>query len=90
MKAALVWIAIVAVTAAHAWASQRQAKYWYLGGIAPALWGGVHLALHLCGRIDWSRDGEAILYAAVILVLIWIVGRLQVRLRPREGEEARP
>ena len=59
-------------------------------GSPPALWGGVHLALHLCGRIDWSRDGEAILYAAVILVLIWIVGRLQVRLRLREGEDARP
>ena len=52
MNPVLVWVLAAAITLFHFWASRRKPKYWYLGGIVPALWLGALVFLFANGKID--------------------------------------
>lgn len=86
MRAAVLWLVIVAVTVFHVWASQRSEPFWYLGGIVPAAWLGLNLVRFALGGIDWGRDWAEVLPPTGVLLLLWLVGRLEVRMRRRSGK----
>lgn len=69
----VLFIAIV-ITVFHFWASRRQPKYWYLGGIVPAIWVGILIFLFANDMIRLKEDWSMLFFPTIILLLIWIVG----------------
>ena len=74
MNPVLVWVLAIAITLFHIWASRRKPKYWYLGGIVPALWLGALVFLFANGKIDLAEDWRMLVFPTAILLLIWLEG----------------
>ena len=74
MNPVILWITAAAVTAFHFWASRRKPKYWYLGGIVPALWVGTLMFLFVNDMIHIGEDWRILLFPTLLLILIWISG----------------
>ena len=74
MNTVILWITAAAVTVFHFWASRRKPKYWYLGGIVPALWVGTLMFLFVNDMIHIGEDWRILLFPTLLLILIWISG----------------
>ena len=74
MNPVILWITAAAVTVFHFWASRRKPKYWYLGGIVPALWVGTLMLLFVNDMIHIGEDWRILLFPTLLLILIWISG----------------
>ena len=66
MNPVLVWVLAAAITLFHFWASRRKPKYWYLGGIVPALWLGALVFLFANGKIDLAEDWRMLVFHAAL------------------------
>ena len=56
MNPLLTLAAAAAITVFHIWASRRRPRYWYLGGIVPALWVAILIFLLANGAIRPAED----------------------------------
>ena len=79
----------IAVTLFHFWASRRAPKYWYLGGIVPALWIGALVFLFVNGKIDLGADWQMLVFPTAILLLIWLAGHEAAKKKEIERMKAK-
>lgn len=89
MNPVITLIIAIAVTVFHFWASRRSPKYWFLGGIVPALWIGIVVFLFANDAIDLRNDWAILLFPTVILLLIWIVGHEAAKKRELHRRKAK-
>lgn len=74
LRPVLTLAAALAVVVFHIWASRRSPKYWYAGGIVPALWLGVLAFLGWRGRLSFPEDLRVAGFTTLVLLLIWAKG----------------
>lgn len=89
MNPVVVWVLAIAVTLFHFWASRRAPKYWYLGGIVPALWIGALVFLFVNGKIDLGADWQMLVFPTAILLLIWLAGHEAAKKKEIERMKAK-
>ena len=89
MNPLLTLAAAAAITVFHIWASRRRPRYWYLGGIVPALWLGALMFLFANGKIDLAEDWRMLLFPTAILLLIWLEGHQAARKKELERMKAK-
>ena len=56
MHSVTTWAVAIIVLAFHIWACYRRPRYWYLGGIVPAIWLILLAFLGLHGLIHPAQD----------------------------------
>lgn len=89
MNPVLTLVLALAVTVFHFWASRRPPKYWYLGGIVPALWLAVLIFLLAKGAIRPAEDWKMLVFPTAILLLIWLAGHEAAKKKELERMRAR-
>ena len=89
MNPVVVWVLAIADTLFHFWASRRAPKYWYLGGIVPALWIGALVFLFANGKIDLGADWQMLVFPTAILLLIWLAGHEAAKKKEIERMKAK-
>lgn len=89
MNPLLTLAAAAAITVFHIWASRRRPRYWYLGGIVPALWVAVLIFLLANGMIRPAEDWKMLLFPTAILLLIWLEGHQAARKKELERMRAK-
>ena len=83
MNPLLTLAAAAAITVFHIWASRRRPRYWYLGGIVPALWVAILIFLLANGAIRPAEDWKMLLFPTAILLLIWLEGHQAAKKRTK-------
>lgn len=78
----------LAIIIFHTWASRRKPKYWYLGGIVPAIWAGLLAFLFVIGKISIQQDWEILFFPTAILLLIWLSGHQAAKKKEMERMKA--
>ena len=89
MNPLLTLAATAAITVFHIWASRRRPRYWYLGGIVPALWIGAVVFLLANGAIRPAEDWKMLLFPTAILLLIWLEGHQAAKKKELERMRAK-
>ena len=89
MNPVLVWVLAIAITLFHIWASRRKPKYWYLGGIVPALWAGALVFLFANGKIDLGADWRILVFPTAVLLLVWLEGHEAAKKKEIERMKAK-
>ena len=89
MNPVLTLAAAAAISVFHIWASRRRPRYWYLGGIVPALWIGTVIFLLAKGMIRPAEDWKTLLFPTVILLLIWLEGHEAAKKKELDKMKAR-
>lgn len=74
MHSVTTWAVAIIVLSFHIWACYRRPRYWYLGGIVPAIWLILLAFLGVHGLIHPAQDWPMLVFPTVILLLLWLKG----------------
>ena len=74
MHSVTTWTVAIMVRAFQFWSFYRLPRYWYLGGIVPAIWLILLAFLGVHGLIHPAQDWPMLVFPTVILLLLWLKG----------------